>query len=114
MTYFDAEGLPRREDLDQRRKSILKRRRIILFSILGVVVLFILFVLLYNFTDIFFGVSEDLESAPQNGDWVMFRHDQAHTGSTGAGESVDGTLKWTFTTGASIHSSPAVGACGAF
>ena len=108
MTYFDADGLTPREDLDQRRKSILKRRRVIWFSVLGVLVLFILFVVLYNFTDIGFGLSKDLESAPQNGDWAMFRRDQAHTGSTGAGGSVDGTLKWTFETGDGIHSSPAV------
>src|SRR4030042_1787495 len=51
---------------------------------------------------------EDLDHAPQKGDWAMFRRDQAHTGSTGAGGSVDGTLKWTFETGDGIHSSPAV------
>jgi eukaryotic-like serine/threonine-protein kinase len=104
----DTEGLTRREDLESSRKSIIKRRRIILFSILGAVALFIIFLVLYHFTNIMFGVSEDLESAPQNGDWVMFRRDQAHTGSTDAAVSPDGTLKWTFMTGAAIHSSPAV------
>jgi outer membrane protein assembly factor BamB len=105
---FDAKGLSNREDLERRHRAIVKRRRIILFSVLGVVLLFILFIALYNFTDIMFGVSENLESAPQNGDWPMFRHDQARTGSTGDGVSPDGTLKWTFTTGGPIHSSPAV------
>jgi outer membrane protein assembly factor BamB len=105
---FDTKGVTRREDLERRHKSIVKRRRIILFSILGALVLFILFVVLYNFTNIMFGVSADLESAPQNGDWPMFRRDQARTGSTGDGASPNGTLKWTFTTGNAIHSSPAV------
>jgi len=108
MTYFDADDLARREDLDRRRETITRRRRIILFSILGVLVLFVVFILVYNFTDVMFGISEELESAPQNGDWVMFRHDQSHTGSTGAGGSIDGVLRWTFPTEGPIHSSPAV------
>jgi outer membrane protein assembly factor BamB len=106
--FFNTEGIAQREELDNRRKANIKRRRIILFSILGALLLFILFLLLYNFTDIMFGVSEDLESAPNNGDWVMFHRDQAHTGSTGADESIDGELKWIFTAGGAIHSSPAV------
>lgn len=106
---FDTKGMARREDLELRRRSILKRHRIIWFSIIGVVVLFILFIVLYNFTNIMFGVSEDVVSAPQSGDWTMFRRDPAHTGSTGAADvSANGTLKWTFTAGDAIHSSPSV------
>jgi outer membrane protein assembly factor BamB len=106
---FDIDGIARREDLEERRRSIVKRRRIIWLSVLGVIFLFILFLVLYHFTNIMFGVSQDLESAPQNGDWAMFRRDQAHTGSTGDSDSsINGTLKWTFTTGSAIHSSPAV------
>jgi outer membrane protein assembly factor BamB len=106
---FDSRGLTRREDLEIRRRSIMKRRRIIWFSILGVIVLFVLFLVLYDFTNIMFGISENLESAPQAGDWAMFRRDQAHTGHAGDPDvSINGTLKWTFTSGDAIHSSPAV------
>jgi outer membrane protein assembly factor BamB len=108
MTFTDTEGLTRREDLERRHKSLVKRRKIILFSILGVVVLFILFVVLYNFTNIMFGVTENIASIPQNGDWVMFHYDPAHTGSTDGAASTNGTLKWTFTAGDAIHSSPVV------
>ena len=104
----DIDAIARREDLDHRRKTNLKRRRIILFSILGVVLVLVLFVCLYQFTNVMFGLSQELESAPQSGDWVMFHRDQAHTGDTGPGASPEGTLKWTFTTGSGIHSSPAV------
>lgn len=106
---FDTRGMARREDLEVRRKAIVKRRKIIWFSILGVIVLFLLFLVLYHFTNIMFGISQEMESAPPSGDWAMFRRDQAHTGSTGAADiSPAGTLKWTFTAGDAIHSSPAV------
>ncbi len=106
---FDIEGIVRREDLDRRHQAIVKRRRIIIFSIIGVIALFVLFLVLYHFTNIMFGVSKGLESAPQNGDWPVFRYDQANTGSAGSEDiSPNGTLKWSFSAGDAIHSSPAV------
>jgi len=40
--------------------------------------------------------------------WPMFRHDPSHAGtSTSKGPTTNGTL-WTYTTGASVHSSPAI------
>ena len=104
----DIDGLARREELDERRGSIRKRRRIIWLSIIGVLVLFILFLVLYHFTNVMFGVSKELDSEPKSGDWAMFHRDQSHTGSTGTDVSPNGTLKWTFTAGGGIHSSPAV------
>jgi outer membrane protein assembly factor BamB len=105
----DLDDLAKRDELEDRRRSVIKRRRIIRFSILGAVALFILFLCLYQFTNIMFGLSENLESAPQNGDWTMFRRDQDHTGVINPGVvSPQGNLKWTFQTGDAIHSSPAV------
>jgi outer membrane protein assembly factor BamB len=107
--FSDIDSLTNREELEKRRKIVIKRRRIILFSIVGVLAIFILFVCLYNFTNVMFGISESLESAPQSGDWAMFHHDLAHTGATDISDPTpNGTLQWKFETGAPIHSSPAV------
>lgn len=98
-----------RADLEHRRAAILRRRRIIWLTVLGVILLVILFLSLYQFTDVIFGLSEEVESAPQSGDWTMFRRDLSHTGSINPGSDLpQGTLKWTFSTGDAIHSSPAV------
>lgn len=97
------------EALEQARIKIRKRRRIIWLSIAGVLVLLILFYTLYSFTNVFFGSSKNIASSPQAGEWTMFRHDLLHTGNSDAGTAVpSGNIKWTFTAGAGIHSSPAV------
>src|SRR5208337_4114657 len=45
--------------------------------------------------------------------WPMFRHDMQHTGRSQFDTSANiGALKWAFTTGLYIDSSPAVGADG--
>lgn len=96
-------------DLERRRKIILRRRRIIWLTILGVVLVAILFLSLYQFTDVIGGISEEKESSPQSGDWTMFRHDLNHTGSINPGSDLpEGKLKWTFTAGGAIRSSPTV------
>jgi outer membrane protein assembly factor BamB len=98
-----------REELERSRNRNLKRRRIIVFSSLGVVVLLLVFLALYQFTDVILGLSTDLKSAPQSDDWTMFRRDLNRTGSGGPDEPLPkGEIAWTFATGAAIHSSPAV------
>jgi outer membrane protein assembly factor BamB len=97
------------EELDRTRKSKLKRHRVITFTSLGVVLLLLVFFGLYQFTDVILGLSTDLKSAPQSGDWAMFRRDMSRTGSFNPGGVLPrGDLKWTFATGGGIHSSPAV------
>lgn len=102
-------NLVKREELEQRRQHVLKRRKVIWLSLIGVVVLAIVFFSVYQFTDVIFGLSEEVQSAPQSGDWTMFRRDLSHTGNNNPdGALPQGNLKWTFSTGGAIHSSPAV------
>lgn len=54
-------------------------------------------------------VGAQLDNSP----WPMFRGDLRHTGRSSYDTShVDGTIKWSFETGAGIESSPAIGADG--
>jgi eukaryotic-like serine/threonine-protein kinase len=98
-----------REVLEARRKTLNKRRRIIIFSALGVICLTIGLLVLYQCTGLIIKMSEDVQSSPQTNEWAMFRRDLAHTGNAGDNSTLpQGTLKWTFTTGGPIHSSPAI------
>ena len=95
--------------LEKRRKVLLKRRLIITFSVLGVFCLTIALLALFQCTDLIMRVPENVNSSPQGNEWVMFHRDLAHTGNAGANiTSPGGTLKWTFSTGGPVHSSPAV------
>ena len=40
--------------------------------------------------------------------WSMYRHDVNHTGTTSATGSIRNSTLWTYTTGNSVYSSPAV------
>jgi outer membrane protein assembly factor BamB len=96
-------------DWEANKKYHLKRRRIIWLSILGVIALLIIFLVVYQFTDVMFGLSETIDSAPQPGEWSMFRRDLTHTGNIDPVDSLpQGKLKWTYETGAAIHSSPTI------
>ena len=97
------------EELEKRRRELLKRRRLIWLISLGVVVLLVALFVVFQYTDVILRVPENAQSAPQSGEWAMFRRDLGHTGNAGTGGALpEGILKWTFTAGASIHSSPAV------
>jgi outer membrane protein assembly factor BamB len=98
-----------RAELNRTRLHIKKRRRRILFTSLGILVLLLVILGLYQFTDVIVGLSEDLQSAPQSGDWAMFRRDMSRTGSLNPdGVLPRGEIKWTHATGGAISSSPAV------
>ncbi|MFA5309061.1 MAG: PQQ-binding-like beta-propeller repeat protein [Dehalococcoidales bacterium] len=99
-----------REVLDARKARARKRHRIIWLSIGGALVLLVVFFCLYQFTDLFFGVPATAHSEPQSSsEWTCFRRDLEHTGNTGDSTAQpEGTLKWTFATGAPVRSSPAV------
>jgi eukaryotic-like serine/threonine-protein kinase len=98
-----------RKALDQAKKERKIRRRKYWLIAGAVAVILILLFSLLNFTDLLIRVKKDTASQPQTNEWTMFRHDLQHTGSTGAnGAAPAGELKWTFTAGSAIHSSPAV------
>lgn len=92
--FLDAGNFTSREELERRRRAHKKRRRIIIFSTLGVICLLIVFFVVYQFTDVIFGLTETIQSAPQRGEWTMFRHDIGHTGTIDPnGALPGGTLK---------------------
>jgi len=100
------------EEVTRRREAYLKRRKRIklaAISLVSLVFLVAVFLILYNFSDIIVKPPQDVNSNSLPGDWAMFRHDLAHSGSAEpTGILPQGTLKWIFSTGAPIHSSPAV------
>jgi outer membrane protein assembly factor BamB len=98
-----------RAELDRARHHVLKRRRIVVITSLSVLFLVLVFLGLYKFTDVILGVSEDLQSVSESGNWAMFRHDMSRTGSLNPDDILPrGDVKWTFTTEGAINSSPAV------
>jgi outer membrane protein assembly factor BamB len=99
----------KRETLEKRRRFILKRRFKIILGAIGVFCLTITLLVLWQCTDLLIKIPENVFSSPQQDEWAMFRRDLTHTGNAGANiTSPLGTLKWTFDTGAPIHSSPTV------
>ena len=98
-----------REQVEATQRYRKKRRRIITFSVLGVVVLFVLYLVLTSFTDTIFRLNSDLISTTSPGDWPVLQHDMHRTGTADAsGQLPQGQVAWTFETGAPVHSSPAV------
>lgn len=64
---------------------------------------------LYYFTDIVSKPPQGVNSSSLPGEWAMFRHDLSRSGTAdSSGILPQGKLKWVFSTGAPIHSSPAV------
>lgn len=98
------EVLERRQAYFRRRKRIV-RIAISLVSLL--VVAAIVLPILNNYTDLISRPVATINSNSQPGEWAMFRHDIANTGVTGTSNTLpQGILKWSFTTGSPIHSSP--------
>jgi outer membrane protein assembly factor BamB len=108
-TPITAEEL---KEVNRRREAYLKRKKRIKIAIIAftpLAVLACVCLCLYNFTDTVFKPPQEVNSNPLPGEWTMFRHDLAHSGSAEtSGLLPQGTLKWVFPTGAPIHSSPAV------
>ncbi len=97
----------------QRRQAYLKRLnviKIVAVSLVAPLMLFsVVFFILYLFTDVVSSPLATQSSSPLPGEWTMFRRDLGHSGSIGPiGTPPEGKLKWSFSTGAAIHSSPAV------
>ncbi len=93
---------------EKSRLAYLRRRRIIAIVVSCLIFLLGLLLGLYHYTDIICGPPGALTSASQAGEWAMFHHDPAHTGSTAPGIPPQGKIKSVFATGGAIHSSPAV------
>jgi len=90
-----------------RRRKVFKTVSV---SILAPVMLALaVFLSIYSLSDVILPPIPTLSSTPLPGEWTMFRHDPERTGSMNPGnQQPQGTLKWTFTTDAEIHSSPTV------
>ncbi|MFC1864530.1 PQQ-binding-like beta-propeller repeat protein [Chloroflexota bacterium] len=101
------------EEILKRRRSYLKRRKMIKAIAISLASLIILastvYPGLYYLTDIILKPPRSVNSNSLPGEWAMFRHDLDHSGATDPSDALpQGTLKWVFSTGSSIHSSPAV------
>jgi outer membrane protein assembly factor BamB len=99
------------EKVNRRREAYLKRRKIFRIgsiSLASIALVTLVFLPLYNFTDIIRKPPQDISSDSSPGEWAMFRHDLAHSGSAGTAVVPQGTLKWSFSTDGAVHSSPAV------
>ncbi len=97
----------------ERRLSRLKRRKVIKVIAVRFAYLIILASVVYSglyyLTDIVFKPPQGVSSNSLPGEWAMFRHDLGHSGTTGSSDILpQGTLKWAFSTGDAIHSSPVV------
>ncbi len=106
LTNEELEELNRRQEiyLERKKKFKLAAAGFAVIALVGAVLLG-----LFYFTDTIYKPPEDVNSNPVEGDWTMFRRDLFRTGSTGeAVETPEGKLKWMFSTGASVHSSPSV------
>lgn len=100
-------------ELNRKREISIKRWRRIRTIILTIgaplLLCSVIFGIVYNFTDIVFGPSTQMNSEQYGGDWAMYRHDMVRSGSNDIGATdPEGKLKWTFQAGAEIDSSPTV------
>jgi outer membrane protein assembly factor BamB len=106
LTSEELEETTRRYEVSLKRR---KKLKVAAISITPVVVLAAAFLFLHYFTDTITKPPQEVTSNSFPGEWTMFRHDLARTGTTGPSDVLpQGILKWSFSTGAAIHSSPAV------
>ena len=101
------------ERISKQRRVRLKRRRVIKAIAISLVSFIILvsavYFGLYYFTDIASKPPQGVNSNSLSGEWAMFRHDLSRSGTAdSSGILPQGKLEWVFSTGAPIHSSPAV------
>ncbi len=97
------------EGISKRGLSRLKLRKVIKAIAISLVFLSAVYAGLYYFTDIVSKPPQGVNSDSLPREWAMFRHDLSRSGATdSSGTLPQGKLKWVFSTGAPIHSSPAV------
>jgi len=97
----------------ERNRTLERRRRlakVVSVSVLAPLLLAAaVFGAIYSFTDAILPPTATLNSSSDPGEWAMFRHDIARTGSINPDSpGPEGKLKWAFTTSAEVHSSPTV------
>jgi len=101
--------LQRDPDAELRLLAYIRRRKITRLTVTGILVLVIIFLGFYHFSDFVLGPSKRVNSDSLAGEWAMFRHDPAHTGSTNLdGNIAQGVLNTALSTNSIIHSSPAI------
>ncbi len=111
IIHTDSPALSTREveEVSKRRLFRLKLRKVIKAVAISLVFLSAVYFGLYFFSDIMSKPPQDVNSNSLPGEWAMFRHDLGHSGTTDSSSTLpQGELKWVFSTGAPIHSSPAV------
>jgi len=103
----DLEQVLKRRWFRLRRRKIIKAIAISLVSLIALVSA--VYYGLYYFTDIVSKPPQGVNSNSLPGEWAMFRHDLSRSGTADSSDTLpQGKLKWVFSTGAPIHSSPAV------
>lgn len=99
-------------EAQENRQKLLKRRRYIRWGIAGGVIALVLIFVLFNilsYTDLISKPNPDINTGSLPGDWAMFGYDNVRSSSAGNNNVLpEGKLKWIFTAGDEIHSSPAV------
>ena len=87
----------------------MRRKTTIKIIIAGLVLLPAAYAILYYHSDLLFKPPADVNSSSPPGEWAMFRHDLNHTGINGSSGGLPrGRLKWVFSTGGAVNSSPAL------
>ncbi len=107
VSYEKAQEISKRRLARARLRKAIKAIRISLASLIALSA--VTYPCLYYLTDIVSKPPQWVNSDSSPGEWAMFRHDLSHSGATGPSCILpQGTLKWVFSTGGPIHSSPAV------
>ena len=106
-SYEEAQAISKLFLERSKRRKLIKT--IITISLPIIILVSAVYAGLFYFTDIIDSPTQAINSNSTPGEWAMFRHDITHTGTAGETTTLpQGTVKWTFDTGGSIHSSPAV------
>jgi len=107
LSYEKAQEISRRKLFYLKFRKVIKVAAISLASLITVAGA--TYLSLYHFSDIVTKPHQAINSNSLPGEWAMFRHDLARSGTTEPGGTLpQGTVKWIFPTGNQIHSSPAV------
>ena len=90
------------------RTAYLRRRRLRIAIIAFCVILAIVLLPLYYYTDLIWGPHKNFASISGDREWAMFAHDPAHTSNAGSQILPSGKIKNVFKAGGAINSSPVV------
>ncbi|MBN1685096.1 MAG: PQQ-binding-like beta-propeller repeat protein [Spirochaetales bacterium] len=116
ITKLEPEPLRSLAEIEQIRTEWLSRRRIrkiirrtVIAVVSALALTAIVIGILFYSTDLIAGPRPSINSESAAGEWAMFGYNLERAGSAGLNAAVpEGTLKWVFTTGRDIESSPVV------